>query len=105
MARFSLFKTPRHQKFQYRPQYWDPKKEETEAFKARISQIKERDVEGTKARISSGLKTGYGGNPELRSQLIRKSNIRIFGIIGILILLSFYLINRYIDSFFQWIAN
>ncbi len=105
MARFSIFSTPAHQKFQYRPRFWDPKKDETEAFKARISQIKNKDVEGTKARISSGLKTGYGGNPQLRSQLIRKSNIRIMGIISILVLLSWCLINYYLDDFFKWVAN
>ena len=105
MAKFSIFKTPRHHKFQYKPQYWDPKKEQTEAFKARIGQITDKDVEGTKARIASGLKTGYGGNPQLRSQLIRKSNIRIMGIIGMLVLLSFYVINRYMDTFFQWVVN
>ena len=105
MARFSIFKTPRLHKFLYKPQYWDPQKEETEAFKARISQVREKDIAGTKARISSGLKSGYGANPQLRSQLIRKSNIRIMGIIGMLVLLSFYLINRYMDTFFQWVAG
>jgi len=85
--------------------YWDPKKDQTEAFKERISQIKEKDIEGAKARISSGLRTGYGGNPQLRSQLVRKSNIRIMGIVGILVLLSFYLINRYLDEFIAWVAN
>ena len=105
MARFSIFSTPKHQRFQYKPMYWDPKKEKTEAFKARISQIKDKDVEGTKARITSGLKTGYGGDPKLRSKLIKQSNIRIMGIIGMLVLLSYFLITRYMDSFFQWIAN
>ena len=105
MAKFSIFKTPKHHRFQYKPHYWDPKKDETEAFKARISQVRDKDIAGTKARISSGLKTGYGANPELRSQLIRKSNIRIMGIIGILVLISFYLIGQYMDDFIGWVAN
>ena len=105
MPKFSLFSTPKHQRFQYKPMYWDPKKEKTEALKARIAQIQNKDVEGTKARISSGLKTGYGGNPQLRSKLVRQSNIRILGIIGMLVLLSFLLIATYLDTFIAWLAK
>lgn len=105
MAKFSIFKTPSHQRFEYRPRYWDPKKEDTEAFKARIREVQGQDVEGTKARITSGLKTGYGGDPLLRAELKRKSNIRIMGIIGILFLVSYFVITRYMDEFIRWVAN
>ena len=105
MARFSIFSTPDHHKFQYRPRYWDPKKDETEAFKARIREVQGQDVEGTKARISSGLKTGYGGDPMLRAQLKRKSNIRIMGIIGILFLLCYYFVSQYMNEIIQWVEN
>jgi len=105
MARFSIFSTPSHQKFQYRPRYWDPKKDETEAFKARIREVQGQDVEGTKARITSGLKTGYGGDPLLRAQLKRKSNIRIMGFIGILFLVSYWLVTKYMDQFIQWVEH
>lgn len=105
MAKFSIFKTPKNQRFEYRPRYWDPKKEKSQAFKDRINRIKGQDVEGTKARISSSLRSKYGGDPRLKSQLVKQSNIRIAGIIGILVLLSFFLIERYMVAFLDWIGN
>lgn len=105
MAKFSIFRTPDHHKFQYRPRYWDPKKDETEAFKARIQEVSGQSVEGTKARISSGLKTGYGGDPKLRAQLKRRSNIRIMGFIGMFVLICYWLSTQYLVEFINWIEH
>ena len=103
--KFRLFRTPQHREFQYRPMYWNPEKEKSEAFKKRISKIRKNDVEGTKARISSGLRTGYGGNTKLKADLRLRSNIRILAIVSFLVLICFYLINRYLDVFIAWLAG
>lgn len=40
--RFSIFKQPRHQRFEYQPRYYDPVKEELDA---RVKQIKAENQE------------------------------------------------------------
>lgn len=105
MARFRLFKVPEHQKFEYRPRYWDPKKDKQDALKKRIRKIQGDGVESTKARITSNLRSGFGGDPRLRSKLISRSNYRIIGIIGFLVILSYFLIERYLPLLEQILGN
>ena len=105
MSRFHIFKIPQHQKFEYRPRYWDPKKEKQDALKERIRKIQGEGVESTKARITSSLRTGYGGDPRLRTKLISRSNYRIIGIIGFLVLLSYFLIDRYMPLLEEFLGK
>ena len=58
MALMSFFKTPKNQKFDYKPRYWDPKKE---ALEERLSKYKEEnkgDTKAVKARLRRGFKEG-----------------------------------------------
>ena len=104
MARFRIFKVPEHQQFEYRPRYWDPKKDKQDALKDRISKIQGEGVESTKARITNNLRSGYGGDPRLRSKLIIRSNYRLIGIVGFLVLLSYFLIDRYMPLLEQFLG-
>ena len=59
MKFFSLFtKTPTHQRFNYTPRYWDPKKEELEERKARIN----RELEKEKAREPGDYRSRIAGS-------------------------------------------
>lgn len=100
----SLFKVPSHQKFEYKPRYWNPDKERMEEMRDRIRSIQSEDVDGTKARISSRLKGRYGGDPRLRSQLTRQSNFRIFGIVIVLVILCAVLYSSYLDKLFEFLG-
>ncbi|MBT8218560.1 MAG: hypothetical protein KJP00_01965 [Bacteroidia bacterium] len=105
MARFRMFKVPEHQKFEYRPRYWDPKKDKQDALKERIRMIQGQSMESTKARITSNLRSGFGGDPRLRSKLVSRSNYRIIAIIGFLVLLSYFLLDRYMPLLEKFIGN
>ena len=66
MALLNFFKTPKHQRYNYRPRYWDPKKEELED---RMQKYKgkegKNDVDAVKSRLSRGFRKG-GGGPDFK---------------------------------------
>lgn len=94
----SLFRIPAHQKFDYKPRYWNPEKERVEELRERIRSIQSEDVEGTKARITSKLRSRYASDPRLRSRLTRQSNIRVIVIIAILVVLCYFLYTSNLDK-------
>jgi len=100
MGFLKAFNTPKNQKFEYHPRYWDPKKEEWEERKKELHQLQEKDnsPEAMKMRIAKGMRRGGRADTEYRSALVRRSNIRLLGIIGILILLSYIAIKIYLPQ-------
>lgn len=104
MALLKFFKTPRHQKFEYRPRHWDPRKEE---LQQRIQQAKARnsgDPEAMKARISSGMRRSFGKeNAQARSRGVRRSNMILLGVIGALLLVSYTLLTVYLPEIINMI--
>jgi len=58
MAIFSIFKTPKHQKYKYIPRFYDPDKEDLERRLEKAKKMRTDDPEGMKMRISSGLRRG-----------------------------------------------
>ena len=61
MAIFRGFKLPSHQKFEYRPRYWNPEKEDLERRLGDHQKMKDHDTDALKSRISMGLKRGSRG--------------------------------------------
>jgi len=105
MLSFGFGKRPKHKKFGYQPRFYDEDKEKLEA---QINQYKGTlsDEEKVKQRISSGLRQRYAGDESYRKQNVKKSNLRILYILGILCMLSYMIltstkIQRILESFEQ----
>ena len=98
MALLRFFKVPRHQQYEYKPRYWDPRKEELEERLKRIEDLKGSDTEATKARISSGLRRGYRGDTRERKRQVMRSNMILLGIVIVLLILSYMFIVVYLPE-------
>ncbi|NJL76446.1 MAG: hypothetical protein HC892_16940 [Saprospiraceae bacterium] len=110
MAFFRFVRTPKPQKFNYIPRYYDPKKEELKSRLELADKSKEQDPDAIKARISNNFKrraasSGFGSS---RSKQIRASNIRFILIVAGLILLSMYILNQNLpglEQFLEWASE
>jgi len=90
---FRIFKTPKHQRFEYHPRHWDPDKEERENRMARIKSIQEEgNIDGVKARISTGLRRGGQRDAEYRSKMVKQANLRLLFVLIAVIIISAVLI-------------
>jgi len=91
MLSFGFGKRPKHKKFGYVPRFYD---EERERLQQHVDQYK-GDVSNqdkVKQRISSGLRQRYVGNEDYRKSNVKKSNLRILYILGILIFVSYMIL-------------
>lgn len=95
----TLFRVPKHQQFQYKPMYYDPQKEELEDRLAELREREKNDVEGTKARIASGIRSSYMADQTYRQQQVRRSNLVLVGIVIMLIVLGYLVLNVYLPDF------
>lgn len=91
------FKGPKPQRFDYKPRYYDPRKENLEERVKRIQSINSDDPEDVKSRISAGLKRGYSiGDASIRKKAMFRSNMMLLVIIGVLIVLSYGFLTLYL---------
>lgn len=88
MAYFRFIRVPKHQQFEYKTRYWDPKKEELEERLKQIEAMQGTDHESMKNRISSGLRSRSYGNTSYRRQQVMRSNVVLFAVVIGLVLLS-----------------
>lgn len=103
MALMKFFKTPKNQRFDYKPRYWDPKKE---ALEERMSKYKEENKGDTKAvknRLSRGFKgkgtsMGFREAREIRTKELKRSNRVLFITIIVLALLAYVLFEIYLTE-------
>ncbi len=105
MALKFFTRIPQHQKFDYKPRYWNPDREE---LQDRLRQAREpsgRDPEGMKRRISNSMRRNYKADTELRSQLQQKSNIRLFVILVILCLMTYMFLNVYLPDIVKMVEG
>jgi hypothetical protein len=102
MALFNFFKTPRHQKFEYKPRYWNPEKEDVEE-RVKLAKRESTDASAMKSRISHGLRRGYNSGSRNNSKASRKSTLRLFVIIGILLLFTYYFLVVYLPRFEEYL--
>lgn len=81
-----MFKVPKHRKFDYIPQHYDPAKEELEQ---RMAPYKDggSDTELAKAGIKTGFKRRVATNPSYKTSS-NASTIRLIAIICALIVLT-----------------
>lgn len=100
MAGFKFFRVPKHQQFEYKPRYWDPRKEELQKRLADIEALRQEGLEGTKARISSGLRrSSYLADSSYRRRQVLRSNLLLVGIIVALLIIAYLLLTVYLPEF------
>ena len=99
MRFLKITKVPKHNRFDYKPRYYDAKKED---LLRRVKLAEGRgdgDVEAAKERIVSSLRRSRGSNPRLRKQVVFKSNMLLLAIIVVLMVGLFVMINVYLPQF------
>lgn len=92
-----LMKTPSHQKFVYKPRFWDEKKEELERRVREAEARTDGDIDAIKASVAKAFKKGsanrsYMMERKYRSAQVRRSNMRIGIIVAVLSLLIYLII-------------
>lgn len=102
-----FLKLPKYQRYEYKPRYWDPQKEEMEK---RIQQIKDRQngvsAESVRARIASGgIRRGFEATGHRRRQQTMRSNFILIGVIIALLFLAYMLLNVYLPEFEEMLNN
>lgn len=98
----SLFRVPKHQQFDYKPMYYDPQKEELEERLKSLRELQQEDIEGTKARIASGMRSTYQADQAYRKQQVLRSNLILVGVVIMLIILGYMLLNVYLPQLNQF---
>lgn len=93
-----IFRVPKHQQFKYKPMYYDPQKEELQERLNALKELQKNDVEGTKARITSGIRSGHLQDQEYRREQVKRSNIKLVTIVIMLIVLGYLLLNVYLPE-------
>lgn len=99
-------KLPKHRTFNYKPRFYDPKKEELDRIVSNAKKqagLEQDDYEAMKSRIRSGFTRKTGKKAAPRKAVI-KSNLRIFFIIVFLLLLVMLILNSNISTIIE-LAN
>jgi len=92
MALFNFFGGTKNRKFDYIPRYYNPEKEKLENVLDKYQQKDKKDLSNVKMNIQAGLRMR---SPAVKSFNIRSSVI-FFGVLIVLILITFYLISKYL---------
>lgn len=81
--------------FDFIPRYYDPAKEELEERinKYNNTSTPEGDLENLKNRIRTNLRMKHYGNANVRSSMVKKSNVRLLYIIIILGIAAYLLLS------------
>ncbi len=102
MAGFRFFRVPKHQQFDYKPRYWDPRKEELQERLKYLEELQEDGVDGMKARISGGLRRGgYMADNRFRQRQVMRSNLILIGVIIALLILCYLMLMVYLPQIEQ----
>lgn len=94
-----FFRVPKHQQFKYKPMHYDPRKEELEERLKTIKELQEENVEGSKARISSGMRSRHLADQTYRRQQVLRSNLILIGVLLMLFVLGYMMLNIYLPEF------
>ncbi|HLO56121.1 MAG TPA: hypothetical protein VK169_17635 [Saprospiraceae bacterium] len=94
MIKIGFGKRVKPKSFGFIPRFYDPVKEERNE---RLAKYQETDdasvqVDQLKSRIKSGMRQKFYGDPNIRSNVERRSNIRLLFIIITLFLISYVIL-------------
>ena len=105
MALLRFFKVPKHQRYDYKPRFYDPKKEELQKRLKEIEGVKNGEIEATKSRISKGMRRGYSTNYQTKRQQMLRSNMILLGVVLVLLLVSYLFLTKYLPQIVQSIEG
>lgn len=83
--------------------HYDPQKEELQERLKALKELQRDDVDGAKARISSGIRGRYGVDQAYRKQQVLRSNLILVGVVVMLIVLGYLLLNVYLPELNKFI--
>ncbi|MFT4665281.1 MAG: hypothetical protein ACI8YQ_002736 [Polaribacter sp.] len=98
MALMSFFKKPQHQRFEYNPRHYDPKKEDLETRLRLARNVKEGDPNALRSRISSGLRRKHIRQQGTGNTNLLNTNIRLIAIIVILFGMTYVFLTIYLPE-------
>ena len=96
MALFGIFKKTLHQRFEYKPRYYDEQKERLSEIASKYSGKQPADTELVKSRIKKGFRRRFEGERDEITSENRKANTRVLIILILLIVLVGYFILKYL---------
>ena len=99
MALFSFFRTPKHQKFNYIPRYYNPQKERLQEILNDARGEGKSDAEIAKSRISNSFRRRTGSYRSPNQGFMSRSNILLLAIIVVLFGLTYLLLTVYLPEF------
>jgi len=92
-----FFKKTKHQRFEYRPRYWDPEKEDLQnRVKAAKGLVDNNSPEAVKHRISNNLRRSYKSSSIADRSSSKRSSFMLLAIIGALAMLAYYFLTVYL---------
>ncbi len=100
-----FFKKQKHQRFEYKPRYWDPQKEELEQRVKAAQGMADNDPESIKRRISKNWRRNYKSNSRSSYKSSKRSTIMLLMIIGVLLVSSYYFLTVYLPIIEQRLGN
>ncbi|MEM1215532.1 MAG: hypothetical protein AAGJ82_07605 [Bacteroidota bacterium] len=100
-----FFRVPKHQQFGYKPMHYDPRKEELEERLRTIKELQSGDIEGSKARIASGMRSRHKVDQTYRRQQVLRSNLILIGVLLMLAVLGYMMLNIYLPEFTKMISE
>ena len=101
-----FFKKQKHQRFEYKPRYWDPVSEDVQhRVKAAQGKTVDNDPEAIKKRISTSLRRNYNSKSKASNSSSKRSTIMLLGIIGALAVLSYYFLTVYLPVIEKSLGN
>lgn len=92
-----MFKITRHQRYEYKPRYYDPVKEELNERVARAKKAKDGDREAIKQRMVGNMRQ-QRGRRSTATQAVRRSNMMLLGLVVLLAVILYYVINYYLPE-------
>ncbi|MEM1219991.1 MAG: hypothetical protein AAGH79_13815 [Bacteroidota bacterium] len=111
MALFRFFRPPKHQRYEYKPRFYDPAKEDLQERLRMVERAKENDPEAVKARISAGLsrRSAGGGSyrvsAEARRQTLYRSNMRLVLVFVFLVVGTILVLLKFLPTLLNYLEN
>ncbi|MFZ2900530.1 MAG: hypothetical protein WA004_17995 [Saprospiraceae bacterium] len=93
MSFMRFFKTPGHLRYEYKPRFWDPEKEELKERIDRAAGEQKGDADSMKTRISEHFARRYtrgSAGSDYRRAQEKQSNFRLLIILAIILLLGYF---------------
>ncbi len=95
MSILRFFRPPLHQRYQYKPRFWDPDKEELKERTEKSKGEKKDDPDAMKSRIAGHFARRYTKSSmsgDYRRKEERSSNLRLILILAVIILLAYFIL-------------